>query len=183
LYPSPRSLVCPPPTFHPPSSAFTPPVCLCLPPSFHLLLSVMHSCPLVPVPPLARSCSSPLIHTCLTPPPSAHPRPRSPLPSAFVRSLVRAHPSSFALVYARSVAPNTPGAGAAIAAAPTGVARMCKPVCLLICARRCHPRCPHGPSHGICIKYMVSIHPVVILLTFKMRIIHLNMKNWLVFNT
>jgi hypothetical protein len=55
--------------------------------------------------------------------------------------------------------------------------------CLLLSPSSSCCRRPHGPSHGICIKYIVSIHPVVILLTFKIRTIHLNMKNWLVFNT
>jgi hypothetical protein len=67
-----------PPTFCPPSSPFTPPIRLCSLPSLHLLVSVMHLCPLVPVPPLTHLCSSLLIHTCLTPPPFAHPRPCSP---------------------------------------------------------------------------------------------------------
>jgi hypothetical protein len=57
-YPPPHSLVHAPPTFHPPSSVFTPPVYLCSPFSLHLLMSVMHLCRLIPVPLLACSCSS-----------------------------------------------------------------------------------------------------------------------------
>jgi hypothetical protein len=44
-------------------------------------------------------------------------------------------------------------------------------------------RGPHGPSLVcICNKYIVSIFIVVILLTFKTRIVHLNINQWLVFN-
>jgi hypothetical protein len=58
-------------------------------------------------------------------------------------------------------------------------------VCTRLCPRgpRCHhpccPHCrrPHGPSHGIYIKYIVSINTIVILLTFKTKTIHLNMKH------
>jgi hypothetical protein len=39
----------------------------------------------------------------------------------------------------------------------------------------CH--CPHRSSHSIGIKNMVSVHSVVILLTFKTNTIHLNIKN------
>jgi hypothetical protein len=96
---------------------------------------------------------------------------------------------------------------AATGAAPAGVTHManvwvcaCLPfllfVCLflLVCAHCCHPcchhpcppcnhpcpphcHCPHGPSHGIYIKYIVSINTVVVLLTFKTKVIHLNMKH------
>ena len=38
----------------------------------------------------------------------------------------------------------------------------------------CHP---HGPSHGICIKDIVSVPSVVILLTFRTSTIHLNIEN------
>ena len=54
--------------------------------------------------------------------------------------------------------------------------RTCARSCPLLSPSSCCCR-PHGPSHGICIKNMVSVHSVVILLTFKTSTIHLHMKN------
>ena len=137
-------------------SALDPPTCLCSHSHSPALVRARRSLPDMLV--CTRSRWPPLIcaHRLLLAP---------------VLSLVLA--PSFVLSVAPAAAPAL--TVAAMAAAAAGVARMCAPtfpsVCLLVHARRCHPcppRCrrPHGPSHGICIKYMVSIHTVIILLTF-----------------
>jgi hypothetical protein len=57
---------------------------------------------------------------------------------------------------------------------------LCHPPCCSRCRRPCccRPRCPHEP--GVSVSNIVSICIVIMLLTLKARVIHLNLNNWLV---